>query len=64
VRVIDLLRILLLFAIVAAAFMIWLGRVGVAVGGGGLVAVIAFAAVRGWLGKRKLDAAMRDADHP
>jgi hypothetical protein len=64
VRVINLLRVLLLFAILAVAFMIWLGRVGVAVGGGGLVAVVALSAVRGWLGKRKLDAAMRDADHP
>jgi len=64
VRAINLLRVLALLAIIAVAFMIWLGRVGVAVGGGGLVAVVALAAVRGWHSKRKLDAAMRDADRP
>jgi hypothetical protein len=64
VRAIDVLRLFVLFAIVAVAFMIWLGRVGVAVGGGGLLAVVAIAAVRGWRGKRKLDEAMREADRP
>jgi Ca2+/Na+ antiporter len=60
-RVVDVLRLVLLLAIFAAAFAVWLGRVGVAVGGGGLAAVIVFAAFRGWQGKRKVDAAMREA---
>ena len=46
-RVVDVLRWVLLLAVFAAAFAVWLGRVGVAVGGGGLAAVIVFAAFRG-----------------
>ncbi len=60
-RAVDVLRVLLLLAVVVAAFMIWLGRVGVAVGAGGLVAVVAVASIRGWRGKRRVDAAMREA---
>jgi hypothetical protein len=56
------LRVFLLLAFFATCFMFWLGRIGAAVGACGLTAVVAVAAVRGSIGKWRLEQAMRDAD--
>jgi hypothetical protein len=57
-----IIRLVLLVSFLLVAFLIWLGRVGLALGAGGLAGTVLIAFIRGELGKRKLDAAMREAD--
>ena len=61
-RIGAVIRFALVLAFVLIAFMIWLGKVGVALGAVGLAGTVVLAFVRGAVGKRKLEAAMREAD--